>query len=276
MPKVYLVLLTFGPVKIILKYRQLALILGFGLFTLAGCDWMGNSKGESEIKPVEFETKEVIHKIGQDCIDELSCFDLKLSFPELNKVDTPISKIIQDTIDHLILTPIFEDKVYQNQDELYADIEQAYNEFKLDFPEVESNWFLNRDIKIIAQRDGIITLSFYESSYLGGAHANEMTFYKHYNGTNGKVVLLENFFTTSQRTQLNKLGEQAFRSKRGIEPGTSLEESGFWFKEDQFKLNDNFYFDNTGIYFYFNAYEIAPYSYGSTEIFIPKEAYESI
>jgi hypothetical protein len=58
-------------------------------------------------------------------------------------------------------------------------------------------------------------------------------------------------------------------------PGTGkLTDSGYFV--DEIKPNENFYVTGEGVGFVYNHYEIAPYSFGATDIFLTKEGLKEI
>lgn len=69
--------------------------------------------------------------------------------------------------------------------------------------------------------------------------------------------------------ELTRIAEVYFRQAREIDPNADLSQEGFWFEDGKFKLNENFYFDDGDLVFYFNNYEITAYAYGPTEFYIP-------
>lgn len=242
------------------------------IFIVTSCDSV-----KEQDKKIEYVEASIQKQIGDSCSNSgAQCFELQLTYPTLNFSEDSAGIALQDTINALLLTPIFEEKKYLSQEELFNDIQEAYIEFKEDFPEVETKWFLDRQVKVLGQREGIVTLSFFESSYMGGAHSNEMTFYKNYLISTGRRVTLEEFYTSAERAQLTKIAETEFRKQKNLGAEDSLEEAGFWFDNGTFSLNDNFYLTEEGVTFFYNSYEIAAYSHGSTTIFISSSALQNI
>jgi hypothetical protein len=70
---------------------------------------------------------------------------------------------------------------------------------------------------------------------------------------------------------LNKIAEPLFRKLFELTAKESLNDFGFWFENDQLSVYENFTFQGGEALFYYNSYDIEPYSVGSTELLDPFE-----
>jgi hypothetical protein len=84
--------------------------------------------------------------------------------------------------------------------------------------------------------------------------------------SSGDRVRLYELFTPAGLAEIERLAEGAFRRSRGVPPRASLQAEGFWFENDQFVLSENWAVSAAGLVFYYNAYEVAAYAAGPTEI----------
>ena len=84
---------------------------------------------------------------------------------------------------------------------------------------------------------------------------------------------MNELFQPRYETKLNEVGERVFRKLKKLKSHVGLQQARYWFKNDKFKLNNNFLITKKGIKFFFNSYEIGPYYFGTTEILID---YQSI
>jgi hypothetical protein len=82
-------------------------------------------------------------------------------------------------------------------------------------------------------------------------------------------VTLESILTEGALPRLTAITERHFRAKRELGPTADLKEEGFWWKDGRFHLNENYGFGETSLTFFYNQYEVAPYSMGVTEVEIP-------
>ncbi len=152
-----------------------------------------------------------------------------------------------------------------------AFVLEALNSYKsqnLEFVEEEyyNLWFIDASATITDHKD-YVTLDLIEYNYSGGAHPNSSVEFVHYDKKNGKRLSITDFVGDVE--ELTKIAEVYFRRAREISPDADLTEEGFWFEDGKFALNDNFYFVEDDLVFYFNNYEITAYAYGPTEFSIP-------
>lgn len=106
------------------------------------------------------------------------------------------------------------------------------------------------------------------SAYTGGAHPNSETYTLHVDRTTGRRIPAKEFFT--DMNALNAIVEKHFRRLVEIAPDQDLEEAGFWFENNRFSIGENFEVNSSDIEFYFNSYEVGPYSMGPIELMVPK------
>lgn len=110
--------------------------------------------------------------------------------------------------------------------------------------------------------------------YTGGAHGNGYTFFEYYSKEDGELLTTEYF--VADYDALLGVAEKHFRVQQEIEEGASINSTGCWFENDQFALNENFFFAGGEMIFLYNSYEIAPYAAGVIELRIPLSELEGI
>ena len=150
-----------------------------------------------------------------------------------------------------------------------ADIFDDYFLLLDDYPDYEFSWFLIRDIEKIYEDSSIATLLFRESRYLGGAHPIDIRHFINLDKINHKELMLFDIISPDKEPNLTKYAEQIFRAVREIKFTGSLNAAGFWFNNDKFMLSENFSLADEGLVFYYNPYDIAPFSMGSTQLLLP-------
>ncbi|MCU0442480.1 MAG: DUF3298 and DUF4163 domain-containing protein [Bacteroidia bacterium] len=146
---------------------------------------------------------------------------------------------------------------------------KSYTDFKHNYPDSKINWTANQSLVVQKQTRKWITLAYSEDFFTGGAHPNSLTKYFVIDKRTGKKLNLSDFFDSTAIQKLTTIGEPIFCALKGINPNTGLEEAGYNFPNNHFSLNNNFYFSDSGITFYYNRYEIGPYVMGATELTIP-------
>jgi len=105
--------------------------------------------------------------------------------------------------------------------------------------------------------------------YMGGAHGMYSTYYYNFNLETGKVIVEDDLFLEGYENPLTELIKQKILEyiQFFVPEITSLDESDYF--ENTIKPNGNFYINEESINYLFNPYEIAPFSYGQTEISLP-------
>lgn len=156
--------------------------------------------------------------------------------------------------------------------------ERVVNDFTVDeVDDLDSarmhTWSMEAGFDIIESKKYIL-LNSYGWAYTGGAHGNGHSLFEYFLKSNGEKIGLHYF--VSNMDALLEVAIEHFREQQDIEEGASLNEMGFWFDNDEFQLNDNFYFDSGNLNFVFNPYEIAPYAAGTIELSIPLSDLEGI
>ncbi|GAB6281308.1 MAG: hypothetical protein STSR0008_00470 [Ignavibacterium sp.] len=227
---------------------------------------------------VRYENKTTHKKFGDCTNDTENCFNISFNYPIIlwhsqhyvkTENDT-IKNFLNSIINEMMLSSIYyEKKTYNNEDDFFNDLKNEFENFTNEFPEAASQWDLNRNVKIIYNSNNIISLEYSEYYYLGGAHPNSVVLYKSFNLNNEKQILINDIFTENNFIKLNSIAENIFRKKWKLKKDDDLEKAGFWFENNKFALNNNFAITKDGLIFYYNNYEIAPYVFGPTELFIP-------
>lgn len=199
---------------------------------------------DTTVLSVVFEQYTCLDKPYKDTVNHFTCDYLHTittfsSGPEKCAIDSRTVHTLLDTFAMIY---------YEDEDENYPlwglEANVSINEFP-DFVELhQSNY-----------------------NYTGGAHGNSFYGILIIDKKDGKELHLNDFFTDID--EVNKRVEPYFRKSMELSTDEDLIEAGYWFPDGRFSVNDNFYFLNDSIYFYYNAYEIAPYAAGPIEISVP-------
>ena len=151
------------------------------------------------------------------------------------------------------------------------DVSESFiNDFKMfsaensDYPQ---NWFYEINAGVENFTSKILCLEFSQGGYTGGAHGNSYVKYINIDFENVNQLKLDNLLVKGYEAKLNELIDKKFREVKGLQPTDDLEKEGGLF-ENKITFNDNFAVTKNGLLFYYNNYEIAPYSAGPTELLI--------
>lgn len=106
------------------------------------------------------------------------------------------------------------------------------------------------------------------SEYTGGAHGMYYQYHNTWSHEQQRAVGTDQLLNKKQLKKLPKAMTQNFKIARGIPQKESLDQHGFWIKEFESE-GGNTYFTDLGVHTSFGLYEIAPYSEGIIEVFVP-------
>jgi hypothetical protein len=130
-----------------------------------------------------------------------------------------------------------------------------------------TNWEIQASADVAYSKNGLMTYELAVYSYTGGAHGNSNISFRNYDIISGKRLGLNDIFNDT--IQLQKIMNEQFNS-------TMSEEIKSEISVDEIPLTNNICFDNDTLEFYFNAYEIGPYSMGPVSLKILNKDLSSI
>jgi len=189
--------------------------------------------------------------------------------------DLSASNPLKDKLDFLITKYIFEDSVpFKNPELLMESItsdffesyHRAFDGVKIDETDPTFNWEKKITMDICYNERNITSLKIDKYAYTGGAHGIKITQYIVCDLNENLPLMLKDIMQENYEVRLNLLLNQKLRKMNGIKPDENLKESGFFY--DQISTSENFYINKDGIGFFYNLYQIAPYSGGTTELFL--------
>ncbi|MGB3180886.1 MAG: DUF3298 domain-containing protein [Cyclobacteriaceae bacterium] len=210
-----------------------------------------------------------------DCDDETAfppCTHLSLSYPDGLSGS---GSIVRDSISAMVRQYIFEgDSDGQFFSKYKPTPLDSLDDSYRDIP--TSKWDIDNQISIEHNTTQLITVKYQTYQYTGGAHGNGSSVFFNLDPATGQAYELADFLEKpAYRDSLNAIAEQTFRKKYEL-GNQSLKSAGYWFQNNDFKLNDNFTITEEGLNFLFNAYEITSYAAGTPELFISWQSIEGI
>jgi len=128
------------------------------------------------------------------------------------------------------------------------------------------DWKLN--VTVCVNDDGILGLDCQNYGWWGGAHGHSSHYYPMFDLSSGEALSFDDLVGPKNRSALTRIGEVEFRRVRKLPDDASISER-FDFPNGEFGLNDNFSIDSTGLFFFYNEFEIAGYAAGATKVSIP-------
>ena len=143
-----------------------------------------------------------------------------------------------------------------------------------EMPGASFAWELLRYTHIISNENNKLTFYIISYSFTGGAHGQSSQVFTTVDLKSGKVLTPADLFKTGFEADLTRLLTQKLHHMTNLADSRKLTESGYFV--DEIKPNNNFFLNANGIGFLYNQYEIAPYSFGQTEIFMTMEELKSL
>jgi hypothetical protein len=186
------------------------------------------------------------------------------------------SNVLSDSLKSLVISS------YANNDVSIKDPEKILNAIKqvyfdtyvnnnIDIYNKTSgqsfNWEKLQFMHIVQNNSNILSYYIDHYAYSGGAHGLQNRRYTVVNLRTAREVKLDEVLKGNYEERLAKILTQKIRENNKIPETQPLTEAGYFV--DEIKPASNFYLTRQGIGFFYNQYDIAPYSNGTTELFIP-------
>ncbi len=121
--------------------------------------------------------------------------------------------------------------------------------------------------RIMEQVGNILAYSVEQYVYMGGAHGINTRYFYNYDLNNGSLIEEETLFADGYQTQLTALlRRNLVEQSEALHSEADLIQSDY--QQDNIVPNNNFCIQSDGMSWHFNPYDIAPYAYGETDIFV--------
>ncbi len=136
-----------------------------------------------------------------------------------------------------------------------------------EFPDAPSlNWELLKYMHIMNNSRHRLTFSVLTYAFTGGAHGLETEEFHNLDLKTGKMTGLEDLLKPGYDAALTQLLTRKLHELYQIPENQKLTDAGYF--TDTVKPTSNFYLTENGIGFYYNHYDIAPYSFGPSDVFL--------
>ncbi len=252
-----------------MKKLFVALLIGLFLFSC-------NKKSSEQIS---IEQVSLQKNFGNCTAKDGGCLKVSIGYPKIHDGSAALRKAANGTvnqfiIDNLVMGESDEDSTIEKLDTALIELEEEFRDFLDDMDFASSDWTIETMVEVTYSDSSYLGLSMSNFSYTGGAHPNTYVSLKILDKTSGKELKLQDIVKNTG--SIKKLAEKNFREQYEILPNSSLNDQGFWFEEDEFTLPTNIGISNDGLEFYYNPYEIAPYSMGPSNILLPFSKIENL
>lgn len=174
-----------------------------------------------------------------------------------------INKVIENHIANMLV--FFEEPSDTIQlDYAIKFFDSEYKSFKEGFGESAMVWDASFDGEVTYQTEELISIAINSYMNSGGAHGNSsITFYNF--DASGDLLTFNDLFTN--KDDLTSVVKTFFEKET---EGSSIN----YFSGEEFHLPANIGFNDEGVLFFYNVYEIASYADGITEFTIPFQEIE--
>lgn len=206
--------------------------------------------------------------------DSTLCAKLTINLQTIRNLK---NKVIQEFINDRIKDGVFSQLKDYNpntvqintQDSIAVSFFNEYKSFLKDFPDYQIPWEISVYDSVIFLNNNFVSVKTSGLFFTGGAHPNSFSNFQTYNLTGVTQPTLQNILKPNFKNKLLKIAEKEFRKQKGLSSTADLNKAGYWFKNNKFALSKNWGIVKTGILFFYNDYEIAPHSMGTTTLIIP-------
>lgn len=149
------------------------------------------------------------------------------------------------------------------QEQLIAQLQQAYDADKKDV--TEGAYTIERELALNfeGQKERIATFSIDTYEFAGGAHGVGTRNYLMVDMRSHKLLTSEDIFQAGSEDKLKELIWQALTDPNYEKAMTEDESS-----KEKIDVTDNIYFDDDGVHFFYNVYQIGPYAAGVYDLLI--------
>lgn len=137
------------------------------------------------------------------------------------------------------------------------------------------NYQYELNSKVVAAQDSVWGYQLERITYEGGAHGSHTITYVNYHKATGRQLTLEDVFAPDYEKTLSRILLTALQDKLQMHSLDELHDNGFLTWTDMYP-SKNFLLAPEGVKFYYNAYEIAPYAAGPTELTISYETLKDL
>ncbi len=197
--------------------------------------------------------------------DRIDTSFIKVTYPAFS--DSSLNRIVNEVV---LLEG--ESSIQQYADNFMESYGNFIEENDIQYPIA---WTKETQVDVQVLTPELMSIRNKTYEFTGGAHGNYFELWSNYSLENHKKLELNNFISDNKIKDFTKIAEKIFRDQEGLQDTSSLA-NDYFFENGNFSLAANYGFLKNGIAFYYNTYEIKPYSEGPTLIIVPFEQLENI
>ena len=241
------------------------LFLGLAL-SIVSC----KSKETSTVAPLKADTAAFNKKF---CIGDTLCATFSVTVPQLSGGNPAISTSINHSVQSFILSTVGANESLAFPVAMDSAATQFVNEFKQTRAEnpdmIPMGYTMEIKGSSLLLNSKVATMHLDGYSFMGGAHPNPFTTIVSYNLVDsGKVLTVSAL--VSDTNAVRPLLEAGYKEAKGMKPEESIRDL-LYPELEKLPMPANVAVLPQGLIFYYNAYEVAAYAVGPTEIVLTWE-----
>jgi hypothetical protein len=229
-----------------------------------------NQEINIEISSESFTEKEL--KICENT----KCPEVTINYVEVFG-DKDVSEKINKKIKNFIISSLLmgEDAAptAKTIQEAATDFIEAYKADKAEFPDMAGEYFAEVSVNEIYATEDHLCFEMRQYLYTGGAHGYGTTSFLNINPQTGEELTSEELFKNPK--EFTAFAEKKFRKQQEIAENQGINDTKFWFENDEFYLPESVGFTQDSLIFIYNQYDIASYADGPIELKIAIKDAES-
>lgn len=209
--------------------------------------------------------QEKLFEFNETAIEKKDPVTIEVIYSKIND-NSDVSTKINNSIESTLAAQIAffeEDTDDLTLEDAISQFEDRFVSFKNDFEANAAPWEVIINSEVVFQSMYVITVAVDSYTFTGGAHGNSVITLLNFDPETGNLYTQDDILIKS--SGLMDLAEQYFKKESALKNNKSED----YFFGDDFKLPENIGFNEEGVIFLYNTYEIASYAQGITEFTIP-------
>lgn len=245
------------------------------LLFLISCNYNKSESGNI----LEFREVEFSNSAGDCEQDDDVCIEITINY---QLVEIGPGQVV-DSINHHIhesistsLAGFIADSLGKSSDFgiLSNYIIRSYEDFREEFTDYANKWYVEIRSYFLRNDESICSMCIETNSYMGGAHGNDWLEILNFDSQTGKKISWKDLI--NDQNKFIHIAEKAFREDNELANDADLNEEGYFFENNRYRLPENIGLSKDGILFLYNTYEIAPYFMGRTSYTISWDQLEGL
>lgn len=205
--------------------------------------------------PHTFQTETHLSSADDCSVESEDCAFFRVSYPVFEGKYADVLNAFVDSIKSPAFNP---DKINEPLDVQANEFLASYAAYRQEYTDDVMPWYLDYNVEVLSENETDVVFECEVSEYGGGAHANYAIMYHNFRKDTGKRIYLEDLFSAGEIAKLSII------LSAGIDPTVVT------FSETIYP-NQNFIFTSDSITFFYNPYEIAPFSEGVIRMRLPRD-----